>query len=177
VASGAATFVADISIPSNYGVSEFDFNPVQDRIQILLSSGSTSPNRRSLLVNPGNGAVTEDVPLNANSPTGTKAYDNNFAGTASSTLNLLDAPNGKLYRRSSPTASTFEEVGNLGITPERPATFDIGGTTNTAYAFFFSNSTTRLHRIDLATGAATPIAGNFAFTGYYSSGLAVGLGF
>jgi hypothetical protein len=169
LATGAATLVAELSISGFAG--EIDFNPILDRIQILTADG------RNLLVHPDNGTITEVAPF-VNAPRASIAYDNNFAGTVSSTLYRLDAPNGKLYRRSSPTANTFEEVGTLGVTPVRPASFDIGGTTNTAYAFFFdANSNTRLHRIDLATGAATPIGGNFAFSGYYSGGLAVGLGF
>jgi hypothetical protein len=129
-------------------------------------------------VNPDNGAVTEDVSLTLASSGISLAFSNNFTGASTTNLYVLDVDINKLYRRSSPTASTLEEVGNLGTDPVRVASFDIGGMTNTAYAFFFdANSTTRFYRIDLATGAATQIGGNFGFTGYYSNGLAIGLGF
>jgi hypothetical protein len=101
------------------------------------------------------------------------AYTNNFAGTTSTMLFVIDHNNDKLYLQSPPNNGTLMEIGNLGINIEAANGFDIGGTTNNAYGLFTVAGTTKLYRIDLATGKAT------ALTNFNSvvNGFTIGLGF
>jgi hypothetical protein len=172
--TGQITRVADLSIPLQFGRRHaFDFNPVADQIRIVTDEG------RNLRVNPANGVVTEDSPIN---PSGvmisSAAYTNSFAGATTTSLYALGS--NKLYQIDPPNAGTLVESGNA------PNNFliDIGGTTNTAYTLesvptvgFFGNY--NVNTSNLATGATT-LARRLTLepsTPLSPRGLAVGLGF
>ncbi|MGY2134081.1 DUF4394 domain-containing protein [Hymenobacter sp. HD11105] len=171
--TGQLTRVADLSVPLRFGRPHaFDFNPVADQIRIVTDEG------RNLQVNPANGVVTEDSPIN---PSGvmisSAAYTNSFAGATTTSLYALGS--GKLYQIDPPNAGTLVERGNA----PRNFLIDIGGTTNTAYtlasdasAFFNYNVNT----INLSTGATTvarPLTLEPGTPFLSPRGLAVGLGF
>ncbi|QDA61883.1 DUF4394 domain-containing protein [Hymenobacter jejuensis] len=168
--SGAATAVATLSTPlvgSSFGV---DFNPVVDRIRIVSNTG------QNLRVNPADGIAIVDGSLNPGSPFVTAAaYENNFAGTTATNLYTIDSQTDKLYLQNPPNAGTQAAIGDLGVNVEASNGFDIGGTSNNAYALLTVGSATRLYVVNKSTGAATA-SNSYSFSSPVS-GFAVGLGF
>jgi hypothetical protein len=168
--SGTTEFVntlvsdpADVSSPyttltgTRFG---FDFNPVVDRLRIV-SDGDTN-----LRMNVANGLVTSDGTLNPGTPNVVAAaYANNFAGTATTTLYVIDSDADALYIQNPPNNGTLTLVGILGVDAGDIATFDISAqpSPGNAFATLVVGGVARLYSIDLATGAATSlgaIAGN-----------------
>jgi hypothetical protein len=147
----------------------FDFNPTVDRIRVVSNTG------QNLRLDPNTGAVAAiDGNLNPGTPmVSAAAYTNNFAGATSTTLFTIDFATGKLYAQNPPNAGTLVEVGSLGITVTADNGFDIGSTSNQAYALLTVGGTTRIYSINLSTGAASAIA---AVPGL-ARGFTVGLGF
>ena len=87
----------------------------------------------------------------------------------------IDHITGKLYKQDPPNTGTLVEVGSLGVTATEGNGFDIGGTSNKAWALLTVGGTTKLYSINLTSGMATAV-GTYTFTGNYR-GFAVGLGF
>jgi hypothetical protein len=152
--------VATLSIPLEPGSARIDFNPVTDRLHIVVSTG------QNLQVNPVDGTAIADGRLNPSRPTifGV-AYTNSTAGATTTSLYVLgaDQPSSesKLYLQNPPNAGTFTEIGSLGVT-RAFGDFDIGGTTNRGYALEVkggtdSNRNGSIYSIDLATGRATEL--------------------
>lgn len=110
-------------------------------------------------LNPGTPAITG------------AAYTNNFAGTTSTTLFVLDATT--LYTQAPPNNGTLTPVGMLGISNSTQNGFDIGGTSNNAFALFTVGAATKVYSINLTTGAATA---GIDFPNSVN-GFAIGLGF
>lgn len=147
--SGAASFVATLSTPLMGTSFGFDFNPMVDRIRIVSNSG------QNLRVNPNDGMATVDGSLNPGTPSvSAAAYANNFAGTTTTTLYVIDAENDKLYIQNPPNAGTLSMVGNLGINVDASNGLDIGGTSNLAYGLFTVSGKTRIYSIDINSGRA-----------------------
>ena len=152
----------------------FDFNPTVDRIRVVGSNG------QNLRMHPDLGtivAVDSDINPGTVAISG-GAYTNNFAGTTSTALYNLEAVEGMnamLHIQNPPNAGTQVLVGSLGVQTEAANGFDIGGMSNIAYALLRVGGTTRIHTINLATGAAT--AGASLPNGIEVRGFAVGLGF
>lgn len=136
-----------------------DFNPVPDRLRIVSDQG------QSLRVNVDTGAVTTDTALNpAGSTVVAAAYTNSFAGAGFTTLYVLDIANDRLQIQGgtsgNPNLGDLLTVGALGIGDvQSVAEFDILGTNNQALAAvnIAGATTSELHMINLATGAATKI--------------------
>lgn len=147
----------------------FDFNPTVDRIRVVTSSG------QNLRLNPDTGGVAAiDGNLNPGSPTVTAgAYTNNFSGATTTVLYTLDAGSNRLLRQDPPNAGGLVDVGPLGWDIEGATGFDIGGTSNMAYALLRQGVMSGVYRIDLNTGAATSVA---TFPAPVQA-MAVGLGF
>lgn len=147
----------------------FDFNPTVDRIRVVTGSG------QNLRLNPDTGGVAAiDGNLNPGMPNVTAAaYTNNFAGATTTTLFTIDAGSNKLFRQDPPNAGGLVEVGSLGWNIEGANGFDIGGTSNTAYALLRQGIMSGVYRVDLTTGAATSVA---TFPAPVQA-FAVGLGF
>lgn len=168
--NGAATAVGSPFTPSLEGSSfGFDFNPLVDRIRVVSNTG------QNLRIVPMTGAVAfVDGPLNPGTPmVSAAAYLNNFAGTTTTTLYDLDHNTDKLYRQDPPNSGTLVEIGALGIDISSANGFDIGSTSNMAYALLTTGSTTKLYSINLATGMATEMSG----FGEKANGFTIGLGF
>lgn len=184
-ATGAATLVGPISIPLRaYGDFGFDFNPVVDRIRLVSDQG------QNLRVNPADGVAIEDGRINGGIYGGAKgggvAYDNNVARATSTNLYLIDVNEDKFYRMDLPTTGTITEIGPLGRNVSFVG-FDIGGTSNQAYAVMdaldpadpnnTNRRTTHLYAMNLATGAPTDL-GDFGFPSTaFLTGFALGAGF
>jgi hypothetical protein len=169
-ASAAATAVgAQFSTLLNGTSFGFDFNPTVDRIRVVSNSG------QNLRLDPNTGAVAAvDGTLNPGTPmVSAGAYINNFPGATATTLYVIDANTDKLYIQNPPNNGTLVEVGALGIDVELSNGFDIGGTSNKAYALLRVGGSTKMYSINLTTGAAA------MFSEFPSNvtGLAIGLGF
>ena len=167
--SGLATFAFALSVPLSGTSFGFDFNPLVDRIRIVSNTG------QNLRVNPNDGAVLVDGALNPGTPAITAvAYTNNFAGTATTTLFGIDANTDALYQINPPNAGTVVPVGNLNRNITAAYGFDIGGTSDIAYAVLRSGNNAKIFRINTTTGASFNIGslGNVVVTGF-----TVGLGF
>ncbi len=172
-ATGAATVIgtAPFSTVLNGTSFGFDFNPTVDRIRVVSNAG------QNLRLNPNDGTVAAvDGAIN---PTTAKisaaAYTNNFAGSTATVLYDIDYVTGKLFKQDPPNTGTLVEVGSLGVIPTESNGFDIGGTSNKAWALLTVGGVTKLYSINLTSGAATAV-GTYTFTGTYR-GFAVGLGF
>jgi uncharacterized protein (TIGR03437 family) len=154
---------------SAYG---FDFNPVPDRIRI------TSIATHNLRFNP-------DTGLSAIPPTGTdvalayatadanagmkpsitsSAYDNNFAGTTSTTLYGIDSNLNNLVMQGSPGGTPVSPnggqlftIGPLGVDAGDNNGFDIADVTGNAYAALNVGGVVSLYTVNLATGAVSPV--------------------
>ena len=149
----------------------FDFNPTVDRIRVVSDS------RINLRLNPTNGTLAAlDGGLNPGTPMiSGAAYTNNFPGATTTVLYDIDAIAGKLFKQDPPNNGGLVEVGNLGVTATSNNGFDIGGTSDKAWALLKVNNATRLYQINLMTGAATQ-ANAYTFMPDIQ-GFAVGLGF
>jgi hypothetical protein len=171
MATGAATAIsaAPFTTPLVGTSFGFDFNPTVDRIRVVSNTG------QNLRLNPLTGDIAAvDLPLNPGvTNVSAAAYTNNFAGATTTTLFDIDVTTDKLYTQIPPNNGTLVEVGSLGIDATADNGFDIGGTSNTAYAIIKVGSNNFIYSINLTSGAATQIAA-FPFT---VKGFAVGLGF
>jgi Domain of unknown function (DUF4394) len=172
-ASGAATVIgtAPFSTVLNGTSFGFDFNPTVDRIRVVSNAG------QNLRLNPNDGTVAAvDGAIN---PTTAKisaaAYTSNFAGSMATILYDIDYVTGKLFKQDPPNTGTLVEVGSLGVVPTESNGFDIGGTSNKAWALLTVGGATKLYSVNLTSGAAMAV-GTYTFTGNYR-GFAVGLGF
>jgi hypothetical protein len=90
------------------------------------------------------------------------AYTNNFAAAPSTVLMNIDILSDLLQKQDPPASGTQIDIGALGIDVSGDAGFDIaGGADGLAIAALRVGATGpySLYRINLLTGAATPIAG------------------
>ena len=167
--TGAATPVGGVTNPQVTGSVGFDFNPVPDRIRVISGGG------QNLRFNPDTGATAATdgaLAFAAGDPNAGKtpnavsaAYNNNFAGTTSTTLFVIDSTLDALVTQGSPggapvspnTGQLFT-VGALGVDTSDQVGFDIADQTNKAYASLTVGGATQLYSINLTTGAATSIA-------------------
>ena len=164
---------ADVTAPyaSLSGVRfGMDFNPVVDRLRVDSDTGVT------MRINPSNGLVLTDSPLNPGNPTAIgAAYTNNFAGATLTTLYVIDSAADALYIQNPPNNGTLTLVGTLGVDASDTAAFDIADAPapNSAFATLQVGGTTGLYTIDLTTGAATLVGnvlGNPAIIGMTVAG-------
>jgi hypothetical protein len=142
----------------------FDFNPVPDRIRL------TSNADQDLRLNPDTGevvAVDGTLAFVAGDPNSgadpnivASAYTNNFAGTTATTLYGIDSNLDILVIQNPPNNGTLNTVGSLGVNTTDVVGFDIVACDNSGYAVLnlAGETTSKLFRIDLATGTATLLA-------------------
>ena len=160
--SGTATQVGTAGAFTLNGTDfGFDFNPVPDRIRVVSNTG------QNLRLNPNDGTLAgTDASLNPGTPNVTSAaYTNSFAGTAVTTLYVIDSTTdalnlqGGINGMPSPNGGTLTAVGALGVNVTDSNGFDIQPGINTALAGFQVNgeTTSKLYSINLSTGAATLI--------------------
>lgn len=161
-ATAAATQVGTGQVPVNGGRVEIDFNPTVDRIRVVTNTG------QNFRVVPDTGAVAfvdgtlTFAPGDANAGrrprVGGAGYTNSVAGAGTTALYDLDYEADALLLQNPPNNGTLTTVGSLGVDVRSRAAFDIANPT-TALAVFDMATTSGsvLHRIDLTTGAASPI--------------------
>jgi Domain of unknown function (DUF4394) len=171
MSSGAAAAVGTVPFTTLLSGTSFgfDFNPTVDRIRVVSNSG------QNLRLDPNTGLIAAvDGSLNPGTPVvSAAAYTNNFAGATTTTLFVIDPATDKLYMQNPPNNGTLVEVGALGINVETDNGFDIGGTSNKAYALLTVGAMSKIYTINLSTGAVTAVADIPGL----ARGFAVGLGF
>lgn len=169
--TGAATAVGTSPFPTLLTGTDFgfDFNPSVDKIRIVSNTG------QNLRLNPADGTIAAvDGVLNPGTPSiSAAAYTNNFAGTTSTTLFVIDHNTDKLYQQNPPNNGTLTETGSLGINISNANGFDIGSVSQKAYLMASVNGSTKIYTVNTSNGAATPLA-DFPNT---VKAFAVGLGF
>ncbi|HEY0039333.1 MAG TPA: DUF4394 domain-containing protein, partial [Flavisolibacter sp.] len=150
--TGAATFVAALSIPLNGSSFAVDFNPVPDRIRIISNTG------QNLRVNPADGATTNDGAINPTPAAITAAaYTNSVAGATTTTLHVIDTDADKIFIQNPPNNGTLTMGMNLGVNADAANGFDIGGRNGVAYALLSTGNSTSLYTINLSTGQASEV--------------------
>jgi hypothetical protein len=163
-----ATPVNVTPVVSPFGVSSlsdfgFGFNPVPDAIRVVEEENLNfrfSPNNGNSLGTDGN--------LNPGDPRVVAAdYTNSFDGATSTTLYDIDSGSDRLLTQGSvggapvsPNTGQLFDVGPLGVDTTDNAGLDIAQASGAAYAAFEpagSPGSSVLQKLDLATGAATPV--------------------
>jgi len=168
-ASGAATVKATLTADAADTTAPYtaiagsafavDFNPAADRLRVIGNTG------QSLRINVDTGATTTDGAINraGAAPVVTAAaYTNSYTGAAATMLYDIDAATASLALQNPPNDGTLVNVGALGVTLAGEAGMDIAGGANglvLAALRTAANGPSSLYRIDLATGAATPVNG------------------
>jgi len=168
LSTGAAVGVgAGFSIATGVTATGFDFNPTVDRIRFVTNTG------QNLRLNPNDGTIAAtDGAINPGAPIITgAAYTNNFAGTTTTALFVLNDT--ALYLQNPPNNGTLVSIGALGLTNGIQNGFDIGGTSNNAFAIFTVGAATKVYSINLTSGVATA---GVAYPNTVTA-MAVGLGF
>lgn len=132
----------------------FDFNPVVDKIRVVSNAG------QNLRLDPVTGGITgTDTNL---SPTpvavSAAAYTNNFAGTNSTELFVIDHNTDKLYLQNPPNGGLLVERGALGINISQANGFDIGSTSQKAYLMASVGADTKIYSVNTTTGATASLA-------------------
>jgi hypothetical protein len=168
--TGAVTFAAALSAPTNTNFLGIDFNPQADRLRIVTNS------EQNLRVNLAGGATLVDGAL-AYAPADVNfgvdpsiidaAYTNSSLGTAANTaLYYIDYFTNSLVSTTNPNGGALNTVGLLGFDITADSGFDIysDGSSNTAFAQFRVGGVNGLYSIDLATGAAS-LLGTIGHTG------------
>jgi len=139
------------------GAFAVDFNPVADRLRVIGDSG------QNLRINVDTGAATTDGAINragAMPMVTAGAYTNSYAGAAATMLYDLDGAS--LALQNPPNDGVLATVGALGVAAVGDNGMDIAGGANglvMAALRTAVNGPSSLYRIDLATGAATPVNG------------------
>jgi Domain of unknown function (DUF4394) len=171
MSNGAAMAVGTAAFsPALSGTSfGFDFNPTVDRIRVVSNTG------QNLRLHPVTGVVAvADPNLNPGAPSvDGAAYTNSFAGATTTTLFDIDYNTDKLHIQNPANAGTLDAGKALGIDVASGNGFDIGGSTNKAWAIFTVNGSTGLYAINLSAGNAEKIRSFAAGV----KGFALGLGF
>lgn len=160
--TGAATL--DVAPQASIGTPrDMDFNPAADRLRVFSANNANyrlTPSVNTAGPTGGNaGLVSSDGTLAyaSGGPTPNlvgAAYNNNFDGTATTTLFSIDANADALVVHSgAPQFSTLAMVGPLGFDVGELVGFDISGATTIAYV---SNGNS-LYSANLMTGALSSL--------------------
>ncbi len=129
-----------------------DFNPVVDRLRTVSDA------EQNLRTNVDTGATTTDVALNrAPFAVTAAAYANNFEGTASTTLYVIDTQNDRLFTQNPPNNGTLNDVGALGVDADSINGFEIVGPDTALAALSTASTPSALYSVNLTSGAATLI--------------------
>jgi hypothetical protein len=143
----------------------FDFNPTVDRIRLVTSTG------QNLRLNPETGTVAA-TDGNINGAAGAMltgvGYTNNTAGAETTALYAINSQNQQLYLVNPPNDGTLVTVGSLNLPVSGDGGFDIDAKTGTALGLYTVAGRPTLFSVDLATGAARPLAqyaANLAYSG------------
>ncbi len=162
--TGTTRQVATVSVALNGTAFGVDFNPVPDRLRIVSDAD------QNLRVNVADGGATVDSTLayaagdtnvGQNPNVVGAAYTNNFAGTTTTTLYVIDSTRDILATQNPPNNGTLNTIGPLGVDTSDVVGFDITNPGGAALAVLTTALSpngpvaSRLYSINLTTGAAT----------------------
>ncbi len=157
--SGRATPKSKLETTLAQGVTAtVDFNPVADRLRVIGSDGT------NLRANVDDGKVTTDGKLKfaeADMHKGETpkvvagAYTNSVKGAKETTLLNIDGTIGALVRQAPPNDGVLNAVGKLGVQAPMAAFDIVAGEGGANEGWLMAGDT--LHKVDLATGKATPV--------------------
>ena len=176
-ATGVATAVGTGFAPPLVGTHfGFDFNPTVDRIRIVSDAG------QNLRAHPDTGALAAtdtnlayavgDAGFGIAPAVAAAAYTNDLAGATSTLLFVIDTARDVLATQVPPNNGTLNTIGSLGRDITGVGGFDIGSD-GKAFAALQDSSGSWLHRVDLGTGALSPLADLGQALGSSVRGLAV----
>jgi predicted component of type VI protein secretion system len=169
MATAVGTQFANLLVGTQFG---FDFNPTVDRIRIVSNTGL------NLRAHPVTGVIAfVDGSITGDAAISSVAYTNNFAGATTTVLFDIDPIAKKMYKQDPPNNGTLVEVGTLGINTTAAQGFDIGGSSNQAWAILTADGKTRIYKINLTNGSASPSPANYEFATGAITAFAIGLGF
>jgi hypothetical protein len=148
------------SMLTNSNRVTMDFNPVVDRMRVLVPTASDTQGL-NFVVNPDTAAITVGAGTDGRRFFTGTAYTNNFAGATSTTLYAFDYNKDELGTLSV-TTGVYTPIGGLGLslpTNSGSQGFDISGTTGIAYMSLDLGSSLidSLYTVNLSSGAATSI--------------------
>ena len=156
LASGAATAVGTAAFTTALSGTDFgfDFNPTVDRIRVVSNTG------QNLRLNPIDGTVAAvDAVLNPGTPVvSAAAYTNNFAGTTTTALLVIDAATDQVYLQNPPNNGVLTSLGSLGVDISGANGFDIGSMSNKAYLVATVAGTTKIFSVNITTGATAAVS-------------------
>jgi len=168
-ATGAATVKATLSADATDTTAPYtgmqgtafavDFNPVADRLRVIGNTG------QSLRINVDTGATTTDGNINRAgvAPVVTAAaYTNSIPNATATQLFDVDSASSVLALQNPPNDGTLVNVGPLGVTVAGDGGMDIGGGENglvLAALRTTAGGPSSLYRVNLSTGAGTPVNG------------------
>jgi len=168
-ATGAATVKATLSADAADTTAPYtamqgtsfavDFNPAADRLRVISDSG------QSLRINVDTGATTTDGNINRAGVAPrvvAAAYTNSIPNAASTQLFDVDGASSVLALQNPPNDGTLVDVGPLGVTVAGSGAMDVGGGENglvLAALRTTAGGPSSLYRVNLSTGAATPVNG------------------
>lgn len=149
-----------------------DFNPAADRLRVISDTG------QNLRHNLNDGTTVSDTPLSngpgspASGVTAAAYTNNDLNGVTATTLFDINTTTGQVVIQSPANNGLLAPTGGLGMPVATNAGLDIfsdlsNGRTvsNSAFAtLVVSNGDATLNRVDLLTGAATPVGGPFPLT-------------
>ncbi len=162
--TGVATFAFSFMTTAGMTVTlsgtsfGFDFNPQVDRLRIISNTGQ---NLRIVPNNAATGVAGTTFIDGSINPMGASvngvAYDNNFAGTATTELYALDVTTDLLYEIDPPNNGTLIDPLSVGLKLEGEGGFDIAPrnanvTTDIGLALYEVNKKSTLFVIDVETG-------------------------
>lgn len=136
----------------------FDFNPTVDRIRVTSNAG------QNLRLHPDTGAIAAvdsalKYPDGAVNDIVASAYTNSVVGATTTTLYNIDARRKALVTQNPPNDGTLNMVAPLNIDLSEVAGFDISPNNGQAFVIVRQANASQcvLYRIDLATGATSPL--------------------
>lgn len=168
-ATGAATVKATLSADATDTTAPYtgmqgtafavDFNPVADRLRVIGNTG------QSLRINVDTGATITDGNLNRAGVApivAAAAYTNSVPNATATQLFDVDSASSVLALQNPPNDGTLVNVGPLGVTVAGDGGMDIGGGENglvLAALRTTAGGPSSLYRVNLTTGAGTPVNG------------------
>ena len=157
--TGTTSPAIPISVPLQGTAFGMDFIPTGNVALRIVSN--TGQNIRVTDVDTG--AAVADAALNGGGSAATEAaYTDSLPGAGTSRLYVVDAASDRLYIQSPPNSGTLIDVGPLGVDITGTIGFDIDGRNNTATVVTTVGGSSRLHTIDLSTGALSASLGTIA---------------
>jgi hypothetical protein len=164
-ATGEASFVSQLSVALEGASFGVDFNPAANRLRIVSDTGQNLRHDVTLAT----GGTTADATLSGTGVTAAAYTNNDLAApnppNTATTLFDLDASTDQIVIQSPPNDGNLVATGQLGVDAGAAAGFDVYtvlgpdgmAADNVGLATLSVGGTSGLYRIELLTGAATPL--------------------